>query len=230
MQNYQKGLFGQENAEIWAYRLELWPFFISKSSHFAGNARRAFPCFDEPDKKAYFDVQLGHLKSMTALSNMPQKGASEEIEDKPNYVLDTFETSVKMSTYLLAFLVADFGSTSSADFAAFKIWHQKSKDLQAEYAANVGPKILKFYDEYFGLPYPLPKMDVAAIPDFRPGAMENWGLVFHKEIRLLLDSNSSAATDKESVTVSMAHELAHQWFGNLVTLKWWNDVWLNEGG
>ena len=143
--------------------------------------------------------------------------------------MDTFDTSVKMPTYLLAFLVADFGYTENAQDENYKIWHQKSKAAQANYAAEIGPGILKYFEEYFDLAYPLPKMDMAAIPDFSAGAMENWGLITYRETLLLYDPDVSAATNKESVTEVMAHELAHQWFGNIVTMKWWTDLWLNEG-
>ena len=189
-------------------------------------ARKSFPCLDEPDKKAKFDVKLGRKPSMQARSNMPIS-QSETLEN--GIVMDTFETSPKMSTYVLAFLVSDFAYTENENESMYKIWHQETKSGQADYAASIGPVILHYYEEYFNLTYPLPKMDMVAIPDFGPGAMENWGLITYREVLLLLDEQVSSATNKERVTDVMAHELAHQWFGNIVTMKWWNDLWLNEG-
>ena len=134
-----------------------------------------------------------------------------------------------MSTYLLAFLVSDFDYTANEFDSDYKIWHQSAKKSQASYAASIGPQILEFYEDYFDLSYPLPKMDMAAIPDFSAGAMENWGLITYRERLLLFDQQLSGASDKENVADVMAHELAHQWFGNIVTMKWWTDLWLNEG-
>lgn len=145
------------------------------------------------------------------------------------YVMDTFEKSVEMSTYLLAFLVSDFVPTENEYDETYKIWSQEAKQPQAAYAASIGPDILEYYEDYFSLDFPLPKMDMAAIPDFSAGAMENWGLITYRERLLLFDDELSSAIDKENVAVVMAHELAHQWFGNIVTMKWWTDLWLNEG-
>ncbi|KAL0193595.1 hypothetical protein M9458_011891, partial [Cirrhinus mrigala] len=100
---------------------------------------------------------------------------------------------------------------------------------QAEFALDAAVKLLDFYDDYFAIPYPLPKQDLAAIPDFQSGAMENWGLTTYRESALLFDPHKSSASDKLGITMIIAHELAHQWFGNLVTMQWWNDLWLNEG-
>ena len=134
-----------------------------------------------------------------------------------------------MSTYLSAFMVADFGHTTNEDDENYNIFHIKSKAEQAKYAASIGPSILEFYESYFNLPYPLPKMDMAAIPDFGAGAMENWGLITYRETSLLFSPEETSAKAKQWITMVVAHELAHQWFGNLVTMKWWNDLWLNEG-
>ena len=128
---------------------------------------------------------------------------------KKNYIL----------TYISTYLLSVF----------FTNMLQQAKKGQARYAASIGPDILHFYEDYFDLQYPLPKMDMAAIPDFTDGAMENWGLITYEEWLLLFDDELSGATDKEDITDVMAHELAHQWFGNVVTMKWWNDLWLNEG-
>ena len=124
---------------------------------------------------------------------------------------------------MIIFLIAN------EDDPTYRIWHQDAKKDQAHYAASIGPDILHYYEQLFDLEFPLPKMDMAAIPDFAAGAMENWGLITYRERLLLLDEERSGATDKEAVTNVMAHELAHQWFGDIVTMKWWNDLWLNEG-
>ena len=190
-------------------------------------ARQAFPCMDEPDRKAKFTVHLTHDKSMVARSNMPWQ--KEDVVG--NKVTDTFAESVTMSTYLVACLVADFGytETNGSNQFSFRVYHRDHKATESALAADVGPKFLDFYEKYFNLTFPLPKMDVAAVPDFGPGAMENWGLVTFKENFLFYNPESSSSHDKEFASLVLSHELSHQWFGNIVTMKWWNDLWLNEG-
>ena len=192
------------------------------------SARQSFPCMDEPDRKARFTISISHSSDMIAVSNMPLD-QRETIEDK-DIVVSSFQESVKMSTYLVAFMVADFGSTvNETGVVPLTIYHQKNKAEQAKLAASIGPQILAFYQDYFDLAFPLPKMDMAAIPDFALGGMENWGLIMYRETLLLFDENISTEANKEAVTYVIAHELAHQWFGNIVTLDWWTDLWLNEG-
>lgn len=137
-----------------------------------------------------------------------------------------------MSTYLVAYAVTDFGYQASEPFGnnvTFRIWARKSAIDQTGYAQEVGPKILNFFENYFEIDYPLPKQDMIAVPDFSAGAMENWGLITYREKYLLFDPKESPTVEKESIASVVAHELAHQWFGNLVTMKWWTDLWLNEG-
>jgi len=137
-----------------------------------------------------------------------------------------------MSTYLVAFVVSDFVYRESEDVGngvKFRIWTQKDLYEQTAYAAEVGPKILQFYEEYFNVPFPLPKQDMIALPDFGAGAMENWGLITYRESALLYQQGISSLRDREGVAWVIAHELAHQWFGDLVTMEWWTDLWLNEG-
>lgn len=144
----------------------------------------------------------------------------------PDYVLDVYQESVPMSTYLVAFVVSDFVNKTSGNFA---VWATSDAIHGASYALEIGPKILKFLENFFDIDYPLPKMDMIALPDFSAGAMENWGLITFRETTMLYDEGVSGNSNKQRVAIVVAHELAHQWFGNLVTPSWWSDLWLNEG-
>uniref|UniRef100_A0A8C0Y1X0 Aminopeptidase n=1 Tax=Cyprinus carpio carpio TaxID=630221 RepID=A0A8C0Y1X0_CYPCA len=192
------------------------------------SARAAFPCFDEPAFKANFSIRIRREAKHIALSNMP-KLRTLELPD--GLFEDQFDMSVKMSTYLVAYIVSDFLSISKTTLHGVQIsvYAVPEKIDQAEFALDAAVKLLDFYDDYFDIPYPLPKQDLAAIPDFQSGAMENWGLTTYRESGLLFDPHKSSASDKLGITMIIAHELAHQWFGNLVTMQWWNDLWLNEG-
>ncbi|XP_014652496.1 PREDICTED: endoplasmic reticulum aminopeptidase 2 [Ceratotherium simum simum] len=191
-------------------------------------ARMAFPCFDEPLFKASFSIKIRRENRHIALSNMP-KVKTTELEG--GLLEDHFETTVKMSTYLVAYIVCDFNSVSGTSSSGVKVSIYASPDKwnQTHYALEASLKLLDFYENYFDINYPLPKLDLVAIPDFESGAMENWGLITYKETSLLFDPKTSSISDKLWVTKVIAHELAHQWFGNLVTMEWWNDIWLNEG-
>ncbi|XP_052859646.1 aminopeptidase N [Anopheles cruzii] len=196
------------------------------------HARQAFPCFDEPELKATFDVSLAHHGRYVALSNMPVN-RSEPIATMKDWVLDVFERTVPMSTYLVAYTINDFeyreAMTRNPGDVLFRIWARRDALDQVDYARDVGPRVTRFYEEYFEQPFPLPKIDMIAIPDFASGAMENWGLITYRETALLYHPNVSTASSKHRVASVIAHELAHQWFGNLVTMRWWTDLWLNEG-
>jgi aminopeptidase N len=191
------------------------------------SAREAFPCIDEPEAKATFDFTLVSPNNETVLSNTPIK----EQREQDNKLVTTFETTPKMSTYLLAFVYGDLQSktTTTKDGVISTVYSTKAHPIEAlDHALSVGKRALEFFNEYYGVPYPLPKSDHVAVPDFAVGAMENWGLITYRESCLLMDPASAAQSSREWIATIMSHELSHQWFGDLVTMKWWDNLWLNE--
>ncbi len=201
------------------------------STHFEPTAaRRAFPCFDEPHLKAKFLMTITHDRDLVAFFNT-QKNFHDDVRGKPDQIRDEFEESVEMSTYLVAFVVCDFDIVSkvSQNNVNISVIAAKDKIGQADFALQSSTKLMDFYDEFFGVAYPLEKQDLIAIPEFGAGAMENWGLITYRETSLLYSPEETSTSAKQWIAVVVAHELAHQWFGNLVTMKWWNDLWLNEG-
>jgi aminopeptidase N len=192
------------------------------------DARRAFPSFDEPAFKAAFDVTLVVDKGDTAISNGPI------VSDKPGPAADEhtikFLTTPKMSTYLVAFLVGDFKcSSGQQDGVAIRTCSTPDKVALTPYGVDVAKYVLHYYNNYFGIPYPLKKLDLIGLPDFEAGAMENFGAITYRETALLIDPKTASEGAKREVALVIAHEMAHQWFGDLVTMQWWNNIWLNEG-
>lgn len=192
------------------------------------DARRAFPCWDEPAHKAVFQTILVIPEHLTAISNtsivretaLPGTGRKEVI----------FADTIKMSTYLVAFIVGEFAGTAPdhVDHAPLRVWAVPGKQHLAKFGQEIGVASLKFFSEYYNYPYPGDKLDLIAIPDFASGAMENLGAITFRETALLIDEHTAARSEMERVADVVAHENAHMWFGDLVTMRWWNGLWLNE--
>ena len=191
------------------------------------DARRAFPSFDEPAMKATFDVALTVDKGDTVISNTNMISDVPAGADKHTV---KFATTPKMSTYLVAFLVGDFQCVSgSSDGVPIRACATPDKVQLGKYAVTAAEFVLHYYDTYFGIKYPMPKLDMIAIPDFEAGAMENFGAITYRETDFLIDEKTASDAQKENVALVVAHEMAHQWFGDMVTMEWWNNLWLNEG-
>jgi len=191
----------------------------------AADARRAFPCWDMPEAKATFEVSILAEPGFDAISNMPVV----EKKKVSNRTLFRFARTPVMSTYLLYMGVGEFDYLSGKlGKTQIRIITTKGRREHAKTALEMTKQFLDYYNKYFGIPYPLPKLDMIAVPDFASGAMENWGAITFRETALLFDLRSSSISTKQRIAEVIAHELAHQWFGNLVTMKWWNDLWLNE--
>ena len=201
--------------------------YLATTQFEATDARRAFPCWDEPAQKAVFDVTLVFADEYQAVSNTP---VVEDHAPGPGLRSVRFGETPVMSTYLLAFVVGDLVSVEAdaADGTRVGIWTTRGKEAQAGFALDTSVKLLGYFNDYFNIPYPLPKLDHIAIPDFAAGAMENWGCVTYRETALLVDPENSSAGTRQRVAEVVAHEMAHMWFGDLVTMEWWDDLWLNE--
>lgn len=191
------------------------------------HAREVFPCIDEPEAKATFDLTLTTPKDEEVIANTPVKIQKTTGKTRTT----TFETTPIMSTYLLAFATGEveFKESKTKRGVTVRTYATPDNVEMTEFALDCAVKILEFYEEYFGIEYPLAKCDMIALPDFASGAMENWGLITYREHTLLVDEANTTLGTKQYVAMVVAHELAHQWFGNLVTMRWWTDLWLNEG-
>ncbi|XP_053911418.1 aminopeptidase Q [Cuculus canorus] len=224
---------------------DLYGLFFSRYSHQGRSsmliasqleptyARRVYPCFDEPAMKATFNIRIVHDPSYVALSNMPAIDVSEMKDENGSlWAVTTFNTSLKMSTYLTAFVICDFDYVTRTERGnEIRIWARKEavKNGHLDYALNITGAIFSFLEDLLNVSYPLPKTDLVALPEFGAGAMENWGLVTFQESSLMYLPSHKFTCRKAMIAIIVSHELGHQWFGNLVTMKWWNDLWLNEG-
>ncbi|KAK4222805.1 putative aminopeptidase [Podospora fimiseda] len=209
-------------------------FYYMLSTQFEScDARRAFPCFDEPNLKSTFDFAIEIPDDQVALSNMPVK---ETQATGPGKKLVSFERSPVMSTYLLAWAVGDFEYIEASTDRVYngkkvpvRVYTTRGLKEQGQWALQHAPKIIDYFSEQFEIDYPLPKSDILAVHEFTHGAMENWGLVTYRMTAILFDEKLSEERFRNRIAYVVAHELAHQWFGNLVTMDWWDELWLNEG-
>lgn len=202
--------------------------YMATTQFEATDARRCLPCFDEPTHKAVFKVHLVIPNDRIAISNTLPETIREH---ESGYKIVSFAPTPKMSTYLLAFIVGDFEwiEAQSKNGVKVRVLTVPGKVKQGKFALDVTVKCLEFYEKYFGIKYPLNTLDMIAIPDFSSLAMENWGAITFREIGLLVDEGNTSTSARELIAIVIAHELAHQWFGNLVTMEWWTHLWLNEG-
>ena len=191
------------------------------------HAREVFPCVDEPAAKAEYDLTLITRPGITVLGNMPVKSEGENGDSRTT----TFEKTPRMSSYLLAFVIGELHKKTARTKSGVEVnvWATPAQnETTLDFALDIATRSIDFYDEYFGVKYPLPKSDHVALPDFSSGAMENWGLITYRESCLLADPELTPESSRRFIATVIAHELSHQWFGNLVTMQWWNDLWLNE--
>ena len=193
----------------------------------ATDARRAFPSFDEPDYKATFDITAVADKGLVAISNQKIVSDTPGPGDKHSV---RFATTAKMSSYLAALVVGNFEYVEGeSDGIPIRVYSTPGKKEMGTFALDVASNVLKYYDHYFGIKYPYGKLDLIGLPDFSAGAMENTGCITFREVILLIDEKQGSVGLKKEIASVIAHEMAHQWFGDLVTMKWWDDIWLNEG-
>jgi len=191
------------------------------------HAREVFPCIDEPEARASFDVTITSEPNVTVLGNMPIK--KQVVED--GKLVTTFETTPAMSTYLLAWVIGELHSktTKTKSGVSVSVWATPAQPKNSlDFALDIATRTIDFYDDFYDTPYPLSKCDHVALPDFAVGAMENWGLITYREIALLAEPGKTSLATRQNIATTITHEISHQWFGNLVTMKWWNDLWLNE--
>jgi aminopeptidase 2 len=227
-------------------RSDITGFFVSPYKHADGtedsilttftaptNARRAFPCFDEPALKATFTMSLVTDPGLTCLGNMPiEETASITDADDTVKTLTRFETTPPMSTYLLTWAVGNLSYTENTSARIpVRIYVSPADNPDVtHYAADIIARGITSYEALFGVEYPLPKLDLLAPPVFMQGGMEDWGLIVAHPAFFSFDEGKDGEQKRETMARLLLHELAHQWFGDLVTLQWWDQTWLNEGG
>jgi puromycin-sensitive aminopeptidase len=199
---------------------------IAATQFEATDARRAFPCWDEPDFKAVFATTLSIDPALTAVSNT----AIAETRAEGDRKVVRFADTIRMSTYLVAFVVGELEATDPRQLGRtpLRVWCVPGKRRLAAFGHEAGAFTLRFFEDYYGVPYPGDKLDLLAIPDFAAGAMENLGAITFRETALLVDESAATHAELERVADVVAHENAHMWFGDLVTMSWWNGIWLNE--
>lgn len=191
----------------------------------ATDARRAFPCLDEPAVKATFQLTVTIPAQLQCISNTPMAATYTTYDDKILKKTIQFQKTPLMSTYLLAWVVGRFdGVSTTSRHIVTTVYTVEGKAAQGQFCLDVASRCLDFYQDIFGIPYPLTKSDLLAIPDFAAGAMENWGCVTYREAKVLVDSAVTSESTKRSIARTVCHELAHQWFGNLVTMDWWTQA------
>ena len=199
--------------------------YLATTQFEAADARRAFPCWDEPEAKATFEISIIADKKFTAISNMPVHSKKKT----GSKIIYAFQKTPLVSTYLIYLGVGEFEYlTGKAGKIQIRVVTTKGNISKGKFSLDLGKKLLTSYEKYFGIKFPLPKLDLIAIPDFAAGAMENWGAITFRETILLYDPKTSSTRTKQFIAEVISHEIAHMWFGNLVTMKWWNDLWLNE--
>ena len=199
--------------------------YLATTQFEAADARRAFPCWDEPEAKATYEISIIADNKFTAISNMPVK-TKKKTGNKTTY---NFQKTPLVSTYLIYLGVGEFEYlTGKAGKIQIRVVTTKGNISKGKFSLELAKKLLTSYEKYFGIKFPLPKLDLIAVPDFAAGAMENWGAITFRETILLYDPKTSSTRTKQFIAEVISHEIAHMWFGNLVTMKWWNDLWLNE--
>lgn len=198
--------------------------YLATTQFESTDARHAFPCYDEPAKRANFTITINHSPTYTAISNMPVNEALSTIGKT------VFLTTARIPTYIVAFVVSDFEYTEGIlNDIPQRVYSRPSAKHDHEWAVVSGMLITERLSEYYGVNFMLPKMDQVAIPDFAAGGMENWGLATYREEYLLYNKDTSTVYTKTSIASISAHELCHQWFGDLVAIEWWEYLWLKEG-
>ncbi|MGC2288530.1 MAG: M1 family metallopeptidase [Thermoplasmata archaeon] len=206
------------------YRSHFGDDYLLTTQFAASEARRMLPCIDRPDRKAVFHVSVTAPKDLQVIFNTEARSNAESGETRTTY----FDPTPRMSTYLLYLGIGHFGSVRShAGAVGLAAYTPPGRSPSGAYALGIAEKLLPEYERYYGIPYPLSKLDLVAVPEFWAGAMENWGAIAFSEMALLADATTSTLR-RRGIAETVAHEMAHMWFGNLVTMKWWSDIWLNE--